>query len=152
MLVVLEGCDGAGKSTLARSLAEILDAEIVHCSSKTPNDYEFFKSIVDASRQRNIIADRFCYGQFVYQQAGERPLGSTINLNNLELELLHAGAKIIHVVAPVEDVEGRLKTRGEKPINGLTVEEVIKRFRNVFKNDSILSNSVIEWYTGSRWR
>lgn len=152
MLVVLEGCDGSGKSTLARSLAGILDAEIIHCSSKTENTFEFFEGIIDASRRRNIIADRFCYGQFVYQKAENRPLGGINNLNKLELELLQAGAKIIYVTAPIKDIEGRLKTRGEQLINGLNVREVTEKFENLFKNDSILGESVIRWYTGNEWR
>ena len=57
MLIVLEGCDGSGKSTLARSLSRLLDAEIIHCSSTTPNTKEFFEEIIEASRTRNIIAD-----------------------------------------------------------------------------------------------
>ena len=74
MLVVLEGCDGSGKSTLARFLSKIMNAEIVHCTASTPNNYDYFLNIIEASKTRNIIADRFCYGQFVYQEAEDRRL------------------------------------------------------------------------------
>ena len=40
MLFVLEGCDGSGKTTVAKHLKNILPAaEIVHCTTDTPNDY-----------------------------------------------------------------------------------------------------------------
>ena len=74
MLYILEGCDGSGKTTLANQLSKLLDAEIIHCSTTTPNDYEFFKRIAKNSRVKNVIADRFCYGQFIYQEEKDRPL------------------------------------------------------------------------------
>ena len=148
MLIILEGCDGAGKSTIARSLSQILDAEIIHCSSKTKNDFKFFFNLIEASKTRNIIADRFCYGQFVYQKPNERPLIDYHNLNTLEAELLRHGAKVIYVYAPTQEIEKRLNLRGEKLINGLTVEEICERFENLFREYSILCDSVITWYTG----
>lgn len=149
MLYILEGCDGTGKSTLAESLSHILDAEIIHCSSNTPNNFEFFMRIIEASKNRNIIADRFCYGQFVYQKdSGEFPLGSIRNLNRLEAELLIAGAKVIHVKAPIEEIEERLELRGEQLVNRLTVAEIVGRFEQLFREDSILSESIVCWWTG----
>lgn len=152
MLVILEGCDGSGKSTLARSLAKILNAEIIHCTSRTPNDKEFFEGIIEASKFKNIIADRFCYGQFVYQKKEDRPLGGHKDLNRLETKLLAAGAKVLFVGAPVEELEERLAARGEKLINGLKVGEVVDKFDELFKSHSILGDSVIYWNTGGGWK
>lgn len=147
MLIVLEGCDGTGKSTLASSLACLLNAEIIHCSSKTPNDKEFFEEIIEASKTRNIIADRFCYGQFVYQEQGERPLGCMHDLNRLETKMLAAGAKVVWVCASNDTVEDRLRQRNEKCLNDLSVEEVQSRFRSLFDHFSLFSNSYISWST-----
>lgn len=152
MLIILEGCDGSGKTTLARSLARIFDAEIIHCTSRTPNDKKFFEGIIEASKTKNIIADRFCYGQYVYQEKRDRPLGGYDNLNYLETKLLAAGAKVIYVGAPAEEIEKRLELRGEKLINGLTVCDVMRKFEEVFKFHSILGDSIIEWNTGGDWK
>lgn len=152
MLVILEGCDGAGKTTLAKSLAMILDAEIVHCSSKTKNNYMFFLDILRASNHKNIIADRFCYGQFVYQNPEERPLRDYHTLNELESKLLMHNAKVVYVQAPIEEIEERLRARGEKVINDLNVKEVCERFENLFREHSILGDSVIVWNTGGEYR
>lgn len=142
MLIVLEGCDGVGKTTIARNLAKVLDARIIHCTAKTPNDYKFFKSIIDASRYQNIIADRFCYGQFVYQNEKERAL-THAELTQLELDMAEAGAKVIHVHAPVQEVESRLRYRQEK--TELSVEEIMDRFIDVFEHS--LEKPML-WWTG----
>lgn len=144
MLIVLEGCDGTGKSTLAGFLAQLLNAEVIHCTSRTPNDFNFFWSIVEASKERNIIADRFCYGQFVYQEPRERRL-SEANLRTLELSMLHAGAKVVLVTAPSETVEARLAARGE--ITSVPVCELLCRFKSVMA-ESLLPVAVYDTTKG----
>lgn len=148
MLYVLEGCDGSGKSTLANQLARLLNAEIIHCSQYTPNDLYFFTSIVAAAENRNIIADRFCYGQFVYQEEGERPLESINKLHTLETKMLRNGAKVIYVYAEPEIIQERLLARQESIINKLNVEQVMERYKAV-KKMSILP--WIDWYTGGEF-
>ena len=142
MLIVLEGCDGVGKTTVARNLANVLDARIIHCTADTPNDYKFFKSIIDASKYQNIIADRFCYGQFVYQSENERRL-TRKELTQLELDMIEAGAKVIHVTAGIKDVESRLRYRGEK--TDIPVSEIMDRFIELFDNSL---EHPIHWWTG----
>lgn len=143
MLIVLEGCDGVGKSTIARSLAKILNARIIHCTTTTPNDYNFFKNIIDISKAQNIIADRFCYGQFVYQTQAERHL-TWEELTQLELDMAEAGAKVIYVKASVEEVCRRLNIRGEK--TSLPVEQIMDRFEDIFESTSLETPYV--WWTG----
>lgn len=143
MLVILEGCDGTGKTTLAKFLAQVLNAEIIHCTAKTPNTYIFFADIVEAARDRNIIADRFCYGQFVYQMEHERPLKEQ-QLRTLETYMLQQGVKLIHVKAPQSVVEACLAERGENTT--IPVKDILERFETVLSN-SILP--VIEYNTNS---
>lgn len=142
MLIVLEGCDGVGKSTIARNLSQLMDARIVHCTASTPNDYKFFKSIIDASKYQNIIADRFCYGQFVYQNEKERHL-THAELTQLELDMIEAGAKVIHVHAPVDEVKRRLRYRNES--TAIPVEEIMDKFIAVF--EASLEKPML-WWTG----
>lgn len=150
MLIVLEGCDGSGKTTLATQLSKLLDATVIHCSTHTPNDYEFFTQLIKLSEDRNVIADRWCYGQFVYQEPDYRPLEdenhyAEENLNRLENIMLLANVKVIFVTAPDEVIKKRLGARAEVPINGLTVEEIQRRFRDL-KNHSMLT--WLEYNTG----
>ena len=144
MLIVLEGCDGSGKTTVANNLKAVLpDAEIIHCTTETPNTFEFFKRLIMASEHRDIIADRFCYGQFVYQNEEERHL-TPEQLYTLETGMVAAGAKVIHVVAPVHTIKERLSWRGEKTTH--PVEEITDRYINLFERTLIKPHL---WWTGS---
>ena len=128
MLVVLEGCDGAGKSTLAEFLAKLLNADIIHCTAETPNDYGFFYNIIEAAKTRNIIADRFCYGQFVYQEKDERKLSKSA-LRMLETYMLEVDGKVILVTAPEDVILARLASRGE--VTHMPVKDILSRFEKV---------------------
>lgn len=113
MLIVLEGADGVGKTTVAALLSRILDADVIHATRETPNTFEWFHSIIREARDRNIIADRFFWGQFVYQSTGERKL-SWEGLSDLERELNLSGGVMVYVTAPDEVVMTRLNSRGEQ--------------------------------------
>lgn len=149
-LIVLEGCDGTGKTTLAKSLAKIMDAKVIHCTAETPNNFDFFYQIIDMADDRNIIADRWCYGQFVYQTEEERNLKGWLDqseLHDLELEMLRNNVKVVHVIAPPPEVEERLALRNEK--TAMPVQEIMDLF-SYHLNKSIVP--VIEWDTGeSQW-
>lgn len=134
MLVVLEGCDGTGKTTLAKFLSKLLNADIIHCTAETPNDYDFFDGIISAAMTRNIIADRFCYGQFVYQKE-EGWYITREELHRLEVRMLDADGKVILVTAPEELVMRRLAARGEVTL--IPVPELLSRFEGLMA-ESIL--------------
>ena len=131
MLIALEGCDGSGKTTLANKLAAILNAEIVHCTTDTPNTLWFFRDIIEIARTKNIIADRFCYGQFVYQNPEERQLNES-DLYNLELEMMNTGARVIFVDCNPEIIEERLSRRSEKTMR--PISEIETGYLKLFSN------------------
>lgn len=134
MLIILEGADGAGKSTIAKRLARILNARIIHCTKDTPNDLAYFRSILYASEEQHIIADRFCYGQFVYQSEEERKL-TRDELYRLEADMLNMGAKVIYVTASEKTIEARLDKRNEIPM--YPVKELLERFDTVMKQSTL---------------
>lgn len=124
MLIVLEGCDGSGKTTIANKLSMMLGAEIIHCTTDTPNTVWFFRDIIELAQTRNIIADRFCYGQFVYQNPEERHLNEQ-DLYHLELTMLNTGARVLYVDCDEPILKKRLGDRGEvtmKPIRDIRME------------------------------
>ena len=129
MLIILEGCDCSGKTTLAKKLQFITGAKIIHCTTDTPNDFWFFSNIIQMSETHDIITDRFCYGQFVYQNPEERKLTSE-ELCSLELNLINRDAKLVYVRANPEDIEKRLEERNEELFT--SPKEVQDRFEKIF--------------------
>ena len=131
MLIVLEGCDGTGKTSIAKLIqAVMLDAEIIHCTAETPNDFKFFSKLIDIGQYRNIILDRGMYGQFVYQSPEDRKL-SHKQLRALELNMIRTGAKVVHVTAMKQTVEDRLNNRSEVTMH--TVSVLLSRFDDLFE-------------------
>ena len=135
MLIVLEGCDGAGKSYLAETLSKFINAEVIHCTAETANDFGFFYSLIQAGDDRNIIADRFCYGQFVYQKKEDRKLDQPM-LNELEAEMINHGVSVVYVTASQETIEARLSERGE--VTSIPVKEILGRYERLFHKCSIM--------------
>lgn len=138
MLIVLEGCDATGKTTIAELIRMVMpDSEVVHCTASTPNDFDFFNHLITIGQYHNLILDRGMYGQFVYQNWDERKL-SKDQLTQLELRMLETGAKLIYVSASEDKIEERLKERGE------TSEIPVKTLLEYF--DDVLEVSILPVY------
>lgn len=139
MLIVLEGCDGSGKSTLANLLAQLYGAEIIHATRETPNDMEWFLSIMDKAKTHDIIMDRAFWGQFVYQRPYERKLGFG-DLSYLEERLAADGGKLVYVYSPERVINRRLRNRGEIP--SLPVNALLRKYKNMCK----FARCPVIWY------
>lgn len=130
MLIVLEGCDGTGKTTLAKLMQMCYNMKYIHCTAETPNDYEFFADIIKRSAKEDIVCDRFFWGQFVYQEEEERHL--TKNELFSLYSLMHVVSKrnrVILVEADPFTVRYRLDYRQEntdKPIL-----DIMQGFRSI---------------------
>lgn len=133
MLIVLEGCDGSGKSSLAELLASLCYdhgiVEVIHATRETPNDMEWFTSIMDRAKDRTIIMDRAFWGQFVYQKPNERKL-SFNDLSILERRLAEEG-KLIYVYSPERVITRRLRNRNEIP--SLPVKSLLRKYKTMCK-------------------
>lgn len=144
MLTILEGCDATGKTTLANLLAKTYDGTIIHCTTETPNTLDFFREIVYASQYENIIADRFCYGQFVYQDENNRPIVCCQErdryndawdvLYHLETMMLSRPIKLIYTYAEPDVISSRMIKRGENPAG---VDNILKGYADLWKKTLI---------------
>lgn len=128
MMIVLEGIDGVGKTTLANLLSKTYNAGIVHATRETPNDWAWFNELMDVAKDRNLIMDRAFWGQFVYQDPEERKL-TWEQLHELEHRLEQEDGKLIYVTASEEDILTRLGARAEALSRPL--DELIDRYQLV---------------------
>lgn len=141
MLIVLEGCDGSGKSSLAELLVRLggPNVEVIHATRETPNDMEWFSGILDKARNKNIIMDRAFWGQFVYQKPSERHL-TFEQLKQLEERLRSEHGLLIYVYAPERVINRRLNRRSE--IASLPVKTILRKYKSMCRH----AQCPVIWY------
>lgn len=110
--IILEGCDGTGKTTLAKLLAEKYGLDICHCTQHDPGDYEFYRQTL---RKENVVWDRHTIGELIYPSIFGRK--QKINAGDVRLLTHHAkkeGAKIFVLTADKDIIRRRLNERGNE--------------------------------------
>lgn len=109
--IVIEGCDGTGKTTLCKKLAEKYGWDTVHVTSKDPNDFDFYKQTL---RKTNVIYDRHFLGEMIYPKIYNRKG----NLSNYDLDWFKyyrfdTRTCVIVLTAHLDEIKRRLTERGE---------------------------------------
>lgn len=110
MKIILEGCDGTGKSTLAKLLADKYGLDICHCTQSDPADYDFYKQ---TARKDNVVWDRHTLGELIYPYVFYRE--PKLGVESARLVVLYAkeaGAKIFVLTSDILEIKKRLQARG----------------------------------------
>lgn len=118
MLIILEGVDGAGKSTLAAQLAaDIPGAEVRHFSQPEAHPLTEYGLPIEAYRpgtRQHLICDRFHIGEMIYSELyRDGSLLGEAGFWWMRQLLKSRGALVLNVTAPLELIEQRLAERGE---------------------------------------
>lgn len=112
MKVIVEGADGAGKSTIVNNLAETYNCDIIQMTrwgSRRFTDYGA-KLTLD-----NVISDRSFLSEIVYKQAfGLQPELSFGTFSTLMHIAKEQRWKFIILTAPVDVLKHRLIARGDE--------------------------------------
>lgn len=132
-VVVLEGCDGVGKTTLAAALATHHGYAVVH-SSRTPDGVDLverYRAIL--ARPGRLLLDRSFVSELVYGPL----LHGRSRLNFADAAALavivatRRGA-LIHLTGQPERVAARLLTRDGKAPGLEAIRALIESYTNVF--------------------
>lgn len=110
MRIILEGCDGVGKTTLAKILAEKYNLDICHCTQRDAADYSFYK---ETTRKDDIIWDRHTIGELIYPEIFGRK--QQIGIEDARLVMHYfkeQGGKAFVLTADDEIIKQRLLARG----------------------------------------
>lgn len=111
MLIVFEGPDGSGKTSLAKAVERKVNGMMVHCGPPVPG-FELLNwaMVIDfAKTHRPIICDRLHWGDIAY--APYRPGGQfAIGLDGvtkLDRQIAKRGGIIVHVTAHADALKSR---------------------------------------------
>lgn len=129
MPIIIEGPDGAGKSTLAKSLANALDMNIL---KMTANGGQSVPEYLQKLACDGVIIDRCWVSEQVYSDL----FGREPRIDNDEAEALTefcglAGIPIIVLLPPLHVVISRLNERGDEYADVVcpNIVEIHKRYQ-----------------------
>lgn len=63
MKIILEGPDGAGKSTIANKISTEFNLKVQHVSGSDPNNYNWY---IETFKNDNVVFDRHFLGELIY--------------------------------------------------------------------------------------
>ena len=141
MLIIIEGCDGVGKTTLAEALADKITelgepTEVLHYGPPVRHPLDEYEEDLVGYAPGNglsIITDRYHLGELVYAPLYRKgsPLGgySGVGRAHVELFLAARGAVVVHVDGNERDVRSRLVERGEDYLDLKDISTVLQDFR-----------------------
>lgn len=128
MKIILEGCDGTGKTTLAKILADRYGLDICHCTQDDPGDYEFYRQTL---RKENVIWDRHTLGELVYPRVfGRKPKIGPEDARLLMHYAKESDVKVFVLTTDIESIHNRIDARGDEDIRVHdNLAEINRKFR-----------------------
>lgn len=138
-LIIFEGPDGAGKSTLAKFLSYVTNKKLVSNTHSDPCDLKWFLNQLD---KESCIIDRTFISEIVYSEAKNRERRITNrDIDILVDKLLEKRALIVYCTNRYELLVDRAFSRGEDYVNKEELRRVIELYDYVF-DDIIMSRGI----------
>jgi hypothetical protein len=117
MLILIEGADGVGKSTLAGTIVGITGAAIEHRGPPTARTlFLEYTELINAydPQTDDLVCDRWHWGEMIYGPLFRGGTDMTPDdLREIETVLLRKGAVMVHLTGVTAAVRARLEERGE---------------------------------------
>lgn len=132
MLIILEGPEAAGKSTLAEQLHAQTGYPIIHSDKPKTEQDKLHMLMMYAGfiyADKNVILDRCWYSEMVYGNImRDKSYVDLEQMYHLEKMILEncSGSILIHCTAPVEKLWHRCNVRGEDYVTDIKTLTRIK--------------------------
>jgi thymidylate kinase len=155
LLIILEGVDGAGKTTFANGLLDELKdhraTELLHRGPITTHPLIEYELSLDAYRPMNgkhIICDRWHWGELIYGPLyrGESKVQQP-DMRHIELFLMSRGALVVLMCASRTEIHRRLDKRGETFLQHDDRNTVIERYYEL-NHSSQATSALMTAYDG----
>jgi thymidylate kinase len=128
-MIIIEGCDATGKTTLAKELAEKLNFDYFKDGFHRLG-VKYYLNTAKAKDQ-NTICDRFHLGEYVYpiiKKDGRIPLTKAQQFL-IEKELLINKSVLIYCETSKDFIANKFDTRGEDFVVKNDINQIISLFR-----------------------
>jgi thymidylate kinase len=132
-VIVLEGCDGAGKTTVADALVSVYGYTSIHCG-RTPDDTDLvgrYREIL--ARSGRLVLDRSFLSELVYGPLyhGRSRLSIT-DATNLALAVAERDGVLVHLTGQPEKIATRLQSRDGWSPSLSEIRELLDSYANIF--------------------
>lgn len=146
MIIIFEGPDGSGKTTLARATVDLLaqadlDRPALYVHASAPERHPLVEYTSPIRPGRNYVIDRWHLGEMIYGPAYRGKAGLTKEqFWAVEQYLYDMGAILIHCNGPADVLARRIRVRGlpqDDDLNIVRLRQEATAF-NVWTRDSWL--------------
>jgi hypothetical protein len=157
MLIILEGADGAGKSTLAAAIANALRREDPgstisqwHRGPLSPtvhplDEYEHPLLTYTPGERHHVICDRWHVGEAVYPEVfGRKTLFEPGVARHTDAFLAARGALLVHVNPPYEQNAQQLDERGDDLVTTNQLRDIRDRFQRYVSRTTLQAYTVTD--------
>lgn len=160
MIIIVEGPDGAGKTTLIDKLLKSSCGAVYHhfgapaSAEEAANYYQVYADTIKACTPDALhVFDRSWYSDMVYGPVmrGKCEMTQTHADMLAAMCIAHGGAMIIYCTAPVSTLWQRCKARGETYITDVAkLAEIAKLYPTVMR-ENVSYLPVVRYDTSVRW-
>jgi hypothetical protein len=145
MLILIEGCDGTGKTTLANHLVTHLGgpekAEIIHRGVPTSHlldEYELPLFDYVPFESKSIICDRWHIGADVYGPLKRHDGGiDPVIYWHMDSYFKAKGALLVYTEMPLVEPAARVVDRGDDYIDPLEIPAIITKYREAITRTTL---------------